>query len=33
VTGVPMPLTSEEELHPLRVMLRAKERLRAAAPR
>ena len=33
VTGAPMPLTSEEELHPLRVMLRAKERLRAAAPR
>jgi len=33
VAGKPMPLTSEEELNPLRVMLRAKERLRAAAPR
>ncbi|MFZ9745418.1 MAG: Gfo/Idh/MocA family protein [Opitutaceae bacterium] len=33
VAGTPMPLTSEEELHPLRVMLRAKERLRAAAGR
>jgi len=33
VTGAPMPLTSEEELHPLRVMLRAKERLRTAIPR
>jgi predicted dehydrogenase len=29
-TGAPMPLTSEEELHPLRVLLRAKERMRAA---
>lgn len=33
VAGTPMPLTSEEELHPLRVMLRAKERLRAAPGR
>lgn len=33
VTGAPMPLTSQEELHPLRVMLRAKERLRGAVPR
>lgn len=29
-TGAPMPLTSEEELHPLRVLLRAKEELRRA---
>ena len=29
VTGVPMPLTLEEELHPLRMLLRAKEKLRA----
>lgn len=28
-TGEPMPLTLEEELHPLRVLLRAKEQLRA----
>jgi len=27
--GVPMPLTLEEELHPLRLLLRAKEELRA----
>jgi predicted dehydrogenase len=33
VTGAPMPLTSDEELHPLRVMLRAKERLRTASAR
>lgn len=31
VAGTPMPLTSEEELHPLRVLLRAKEKLRAPA--
>lgn len=30
VTGAAMPLTLEEELHPLRVLLRAKEKLRAA---
>ena len=29
VTGVAMPLTLEEELHPLRMLLRAKEELRA----
>ncbi len=29
-TGAPMPLASDEELHPLRVLLRAKEALRAA---
>jgi predicted dehydrogenase len=29
-TGAPMPLTSEEELHPLRVLLRAKTALRPA---
>jgi predicted dehydrogenase len=28
VTGAPMPLTLEEELHPLRMLLRAKERIR-----
>lgn len=28
-TGAPMPLTSEEELHPLRVLLRAKTQVRA----
>lgn len=33
VKGVPLPLTLEEELHPLRVLLRAKERLRADAAR
>ena len=32
-TGAPMPLTLEEELHPLRVLLRAKAVLRQAAPR
>ncbi len=32
-TGAPMPLTLEEELHPLRVLLRAKEALRDAARR
>jgi predicted dehydrogenase len=30
VTGKAMPLTLEEELHPLRMLLRAKEKLRAA---
>lgn len=30
-TGAPMPLTLEEEFHPLRKLLQAKERLRAAA--
>jgi predicted dehydrogenase len=29
VTGAPMPLTLEEELHPLRMLLAAKEKLRA----
>jgi predicted dehydrogenase len=29
VTGAAMPLTLEEELHPLRMMIRAKEKLRA----
>jgi predicted dehydrogenase len=29
VTGTPMPLTLEQELHPLRMLLRAKEKLRA----
>ena len=33
VTGKPMPLTLDEELHPLRVLLRAKEKLRTAEPR
>lgn len=33
VTGAPLPLTLEEELHPLRVLLRAKERMRAEAKR
>lgn len=28
-TGAPMPLTLEEEFHPLRMLLRAKERIRA----
>ena len=28
-TGAPMPFTLEEELHPLRMLLRAKEKLRA----
>ncbi len=28
-TGTPMPLTLEEELHPLRVLLQAKEKMRA----
>lgn len=32
-TGAAMPLTLEEELHPLRVLLRAKEKMRAAAGR
>ncbi len=32
-TGAPMPLSSEEELHPLRVLLRAKEALRRPAAR
>jgi predicted dehydrogenase len=32
-TGAAMPLTLEEELHPLRVLLRAKEALRAAEKR
>lgn len=34
VTGAALPLTSEEELHPLRLLLRAKEKLRqeAASP-
>jgi predicted dehydrogenase len=31
VTGAPMPLTLDEELHPLRLLLRAKERIRAEA--
>ena len=31
VTGVAMPLTLEEELHPLRMLLRAKERMRAGS--
>ena len=31
VTGKVMPLTLEEELHPLRMLLRAKERIRAEA--
>jgi predicted dehydrogenase len=31
VTGAPMPLTIEEELHPLRMLLRAKEQLRKGA--
>ena len=30
VAGTPMPLTLDEELHPLRMLLRAKEKLRAA---
>lgn len=30
-TGVAMPLTLEEELHPLRMLLRAKEKMRAGA--
>jgi predicted dehydrogenase len=30
VRGEPMPLTLEEEMHPLRMLLRAKEKLRAA---
>jgi predicted dehydrogenase len=30
VTGVAMPLTLEEELHPLRMLIRAKEKLRTA---
>ena len=29
-TGAPMPLTLEQELHPLRMLLRAKEKLRSA---
>ena len=29
-TGAAMPLTLEEELHPLRMLLRAKEKLRTA---
>jgi hypothetical protein len=29
-TGAAMPLTLEEELHPLRMLIRAKEKLRAA---
>ena len=29
VTGAPMPLTLEEELHPLRMLIRAKEKMRA----
>ena len=33
VTGAALPLTSEEELHPLRVLLRAKERMRREAGR
>lgn len=32
VTGAAMPLTLDEEFHPLRLLLRAKERIRAAAP-
>jgi hypothetical protein len=32
VAGVAMPLTSDEELHPLRMLLRAKEKMRAAKP-
>jgi predicted dehydrogenase len=31
-TGAPLPLTSEEELHPLRMLLRAKEALRSESP-
>ena len=29
-TAAPLPLTLEEELHPLRMLLRAKDQLRAA---
>jgi len=32
VTGAPMPLTLEQEFHPLRMLLRAKERIRAEQP-
>jgi predicted dehydrogenase len=33
VTGAAMPLTLDEELHPLRMLIRAKEKLRAEAAR
>lgn len=33
VEGAPLPLTSDEELHPLRLMVRAKEEIRAAERR
>lgn len=33
VTGAPMPLTLEEELHPLRMLLRAKEQIRRESRR